>query len=43
MLKQKVNEDEHKHRENVKKGRSIKKEIKSCTHTHTHTICKQKE
>jgi hypothetical protein len=37
----KVSEFEHKHRENVKKGRSIKREIKPCTHIHI--ICKQKE
>jgi uncharacterized membrane protein len=37
----KVNEGEHKHKESVKKGRSIKKEIKP--YTHIHIICKQKE
>jgi hypothetical protein len=36
----KINEDEHKHRKNVEKGRSIKKEIKPCTHIHI--ICKLK-
>ncbi len=40
MFKQKGNENEHKQRENVKKGRSIKREIKPCTHIHI--ICKQK-
>jgi hypothetical protein len=28
----KVNENEHRHRKNVGKGRSIKKERKPCTH-----------
>ncbi len=38
---EKVNENEQKHREMWKKGRSIKKQIKPCTHIYI--ICKQKE
>jgi hypothetical protein len=42
MLKQRLNEYEHKPRENVeKKPKSIKKKIKP--YTHIHIICKQEK